>query len=194
MKKSKLILFTILIILFLFLDYVNFPLHLNLETSNINWDFWMDFFNILVIIFLFIFTYNKIDQKNIDREKNKEDISVLLLEDCYRECISYVNLLTEDTVNNHIVPKTDFNSTDTENTIASKLQQSPFFNESVIMDLAKDGQIDKNTIAGYFQVKRAYNKYINMRIILFDAPEVYNLLDAELRNAINRELSSLNKQ
>lgn len=192
MKKSYFFLSAILIIILIVSDYLNLPLYLGIEMSNINWNFWIGFLNILTVFGLFVFTYKKIDEKTIKREQNKKALSNMLMTSSYQECLLYIDILTEDTVNNYIVPKTDFNSTNS-NTITNNLQQAPFSNEASIMDLAKDGQLEKDKVEGYFKIKKTYSQYILMRITFFDSPSRYEPLEAQLRNMVDSKLIELDK-
>lgn len=172
MKKKHFIFFILPIIILALIDYFNLPSLFGLEMSNINWDFLMDFFSIIVVVALYLFTYKLIDEKTIKREKNKTEISALLLKECYKECLEYSNMLTQEIITNYVVPKVDFNSTNFENSIINNLQNGPFGNENIIMDLAKDGQLTGEQIQSYYNVKNYYRKSISMRIIAYDNPGI----------------------
>lgn len=194
MKKimRKEIKFIIAIISIIFLtDYINLPSKLGLNMSNINWDFCMGILNVIVVILLYVITFKTLDERTIEREKNKIDISTLLLKECYNECLWYVNYLNEELVNKYIVPKIDFESTD--HTIIKNLQNSPFLNEGTIMDFVKDGQITKEKLEGYFNVRKKFREYICMRIIVYDGPGHYMPLENTLRNTIDSEIKKLNR-
>ncbi|WP_191375880.1 hypothetical protein [Thomasclavelia spiroformis] len=186
--KKTIIFFIIFIIGITILDYTNIPTLLGLNVSNINWDFYMGMLNIISVSAIFIITFNLLNKKEILREKNKKEISILLLENCYKECQSYIQFLNNEVINQYIVPKIDFDSTD--HTIIKKLQDAPFENENIIMDLVKDGQISMQQIEGYFNVKQKFGQYVNMRIITFDGPHIYEPLKRDLLGLLNKELTS----
>ena len=182
---------TIIISILLFvgitvLDYFNLPTLLGMNISNINWAFYMGFLNVLAIIVMYIITYKLLDKRAINKEKNKNDISILLIKNCYEECYSYIEILNEVNVEKYIVPKIDFNSTTPKQIV--NLQNAPFDNESIIMDLVKDGQITNQQIKGYFNVKQKFRQYVNMRMITFDAPNIYEPLKKQLLHLLNTEL------
>lgn len=191
MKKRTVLLLVASIVALMLLDYINLPSLLGISTSNINLDFWMASLNIILVIVLYVITFKKIDEKSIEKEENKKTITILLMQKCYKECLYYVGLLNQETVEKYIVPKIDFNSTDSNKGIVSNLQAGPFLNELVIMDLVKDGQVTKAQIEGYFKVKEKYSQYVNMRIALFDAPTIYEPLAYDLHKAINEESKKL---
>lgn len=172
-------------------DYINLPSILGFKMSNINWNFCMGILNIVVVIVLYLITYNKLDLRTIEREKNKKELSALLINQCYHECLDYMKWLDQEMVEKYIVPKMDFNSTN--NTVLVNLQESPFLNENIIIDLAKDGQFTKKQIEGYFKIKAKYRQYVIMRISLFDAPHFYESFNADLYDAIKTEIRNLDK-
>lgn len=149
----------------------------------------MGILNIISVLLVFIVTFKTLNKKEIVREKNKKDISILLLEECYKECQNYIDFLNDEIVKKYVVPKIDFDSTDHK--IVKNLQIAPFENENIIMDLVKDGQIPKQQIEGYFNIKRKFGQYINMRIIIFDGPQIYEPLKIELSKLLKAELTSV---
>lgn len=134
-------------------------------------------------------TYKTLNEKTIERDKNKNEISSLLIKQCYQECIKYVELLNQETVQKYIVPKIDFDSTDHK--IINNLKDSPFTNENIIMSLVKDGEITKQRIEKYFEIKGLFCKYITMRIIFFYKSDSYQTLKNRLFHEINIEIKSL---
>ena len=190
MKKTLTVSITV-IILITILDYMNLPSSfLGLKVSNMNWDFYMGSLNVIAVVVLYVITYKVLDQREIKKEKNKSEIAATLLKDCYEQCNFYLKMLNEETVDRHIIPKIDFNST--APSIINKLVNIPFDNENIIMDLAKDGQITKQQITSYFDVKQKFNNYVTMRITFFDAPDIYIPLKEELSEFINIEIKKIN--
>ena len=187
--KKTIIISILLIVVITVLDYINMPTLLGMNISNINWDFYMGFLNVLAIIAMYVITYKLLDKRAVKKEKNKKDISILLIKDCYEECYSYIKMLNEVNVEKYIVPKIDFDSTNPK--LIVNLQNAPFDNEDIIMDLVKDGQITRQQIEGYFTVKRKFRQYVNMRIITFDAPHIYMPLKEELLKTLDIEKSKI---
>lgn len=160
--------------------------------ANITWDTRVGIFNIITVVILYMITYKTLDKKTAEREKNKNEISIFLIIECYKACLEQINILeVNNTVEKFIIPKIDPNSTD--NTMSNHIQNRPFFNEHIIVDLVKDGQISKRQIEGYFKIKRKYCEYIDMRIIFFDHKEKYKPLKVELIGFINNEINKMKK-
>lgn len=198
--KKTFIISLLLIMGITILDYANVPAVIGLNSSNINWDFYMGFINVIVVISIFIITFKTLNKREIEineqeivREKNKYNVSLIFLKNCYEECTSYINLLNNnETVEKYIVPKVDFSSTDSK--IVDNLQMAPFINENIIMDLVKDGQIEEDIVVEYLNIKRKYREYINFRITLFDSPQFYMQLKRELIALLDTEINKLSNQ
>lgn len=190
--KRTIILFVLVVAILTALDYLNLPSLIGLKVSNINLDFYMGMLNVLVVLAIFIITYKTLDERAIKRDKNKREISVLLINNCYEECQSYMDFLNKEIVEKYIVPKIDFNSK--ENKIVVNLQNAPFESESVIMDFIKDGQMTAEQIKDYLKIKRKYREYVNIRIIFFDKLDNYKKLKDELSDLINEELEKNNSK
>lgn len=194
MKKRNIMIYVVLIFSLIILDYINLPSFLGLEMSNINGGFHMGILNIIVIITLYSITYKRLDERTIEREKNKNEISILLIRECYQECIEYVEFLNQKTVEEYITSKIDLDILHNKNTSIVNLENSPFLNEHIIVDLVKDGQMTKSQVEGYFRIKKKYKKYINMKITFFDDSRLYESLEMELRRTINSEIEKINTQ
>ena len=182
----------IICIVIIILDCENVPTLLGLNISNINWNFW----NTISVIIIFIVTYItlnireiEIQEREIIREKNKQDISLLILINCYEECKKYINMISDEIVNKYIIPKIDFNAK--KSIIITNIQNAPFDNDNVVIDLGKDGQLSKEQVSNYFVIKDKFKQYINFRIIFYDCPNEYNYLKEELLRLLNNEISRL---
>ncbi|HIW75670.1 MULTISPECIES: hypothetical protein [Gordonibacter] len=197
MRKTA-IAFILLVSTTTVLDYANIPSLLGLHVSNMNWSFYTGFLNAVAVLAVFAITYKvltgrevEIREKELRREENKQKVSLLLLNDCYEDCKRYIDLLNEENVNNYIVPKIDFDSTDLG--IAVNFSTAPFVNQDAIADFAKDGQIPEDRIARYYAIKRKFEEYVNMRITLFDAPHFYVPLRGGLLRLLNDEIACIDR-
>lgn len=180
------IVFSVLLVIF---DYINLPSYLGFQITNINWNLGMIIVNNIVVISIYILTYKTLNKRTVEREKNKRDISNLLIKNCYEECDEYVKMLDQETIEKYIIPKLDFNSTEHE--LINNFQQGPFKNESVIMELVKDGQIGKLEIEQYFKVKKIFSQYVMMRIVFFDKSEIYCAMKQQLGKEIDRGIQKI---
>ena len=179
-----------LFIVLLILDYVNLPTLLGFKMSNINIDFFVGIINAIIVIVLFCITYKEIDKRTVQREKNKRDISKLLIKKYYEDCLDYIEMLSQETIEKYVVPKINFNSSD--NVIICNLQNSPFLNGATIWDFVKDGQVEEKRIEQFLNIKKKYEQYISSRIIFYDAQHIYAPLRSDLCITIKCELKYYN--
>lgn len=196
--KKTIMAFVLIVSVITVLDYANIPSLLGLHVSSMNWGFYTGFLNAVAVLAVFAITYKvltgrevEIREKELRREENKQKVSLLLLNGCYEDCKRYIDLLNEENVNNYIVPKIDFDSTDLG--IAVNFSAAPFVNQDAIADFAKDGQIPEDRIARYYAIKRKFEEYVNMRITLFDAPHFYVPLRDGLLRLLNDEIACIDR-
>lgn len=156
--------------------------------SGISWELCLETINILVVITIFTITYKKIDKKVVKRENNKIEVAKFLIVESYKKCLEFIDFLTDDVVNDSIIPKIDFDKIQDEKSIMSNLQKAPFINENAIMDLVKDGQVEKDRLKKYFEIKNEYNTYIVNRITFFEKPKLYESVKNDLIIMIEKEL------
>lgn len=195
---SKYVLISFLIILFyLIADCFN---TFDFITKELNFDAFSILVNAIVVIFVFLITYSLVNKKTFEKEQeiinNKNILLNILLKEAYKHCIDNLDLLENDTMlKKYIIPKIDFNSLNDK--IIENLSSLPFQNEEYIIALFSDGIAKDSTTKQYFEIKKMYQKYINMKITFFDINEhqdtdehveLYNLLNTDeklLRNKLN---------
>ena len=183
-------LFIILGVMLIFFDYIDFYSLIGLEMSNLNLTFCMGILNAILVVTLYHITFKTLDERSIIREKNKEDISNLLIKTYYEDCLDYIKFFNKEYVDKYIIPKVNFN--ETNNKIVQNLQNINLSNENTILDLVKDGQIDKMKMEGYLNIKHKYRQYVSMRITFYDETDIYSPLEKKLIRIINEEISKLN--
>lgn len=157
-----------------------------------NWDLVSLIITNSVVIMLFVTTFTLIDNRNLKKEENKEKTANIVLMTTYNECKRVVEYLTTQVIEIYILPKCDFNkpSNSKENIIFTNFKNLPFVFENQIFDFAKDGIVQPEVFEHYITLKQKYVNYIELRLALFDAPEVYEPLKTELLNEINKHLKA----
>lgn len=193
MKKTtipKIIIgFSILIIIFIFLDYINILSIFNLKAENLNFDFLNILINSTMVIILYIITYFLIDKENIKKNNTQKDILDSLLIKTYKECLTYINILDYETISRYVVPKIDFN-TPGESEISKNIKNNTFSNHNDILELFKTGILPVEKFNSYIDIKNSYFTYITFVITFFDAPDKTIDLKNNLINKINEEINS----
>lgn len=140
----------------------------------------------VVVIILYIITFCVIDKKSVEKERNKKEIANIILKNTYNDCLWWIDNMEGDLLSKYVVTKVDF--TIANDPIVTNIENAPFDDEVFIMDFIKDGQIDKKRAEQYFEIKKLFQQYIAMRIILFDAVGATIELKYKLKDRIQDEL------
>ena len=181
----------LLSIILIILDYYNVFSALGFGIGNINWDFTGMVIANMIVVLLFVITYETLDRRSAEKENNKRLIAISLIKQSYEQCVWYTNPLSKEIVEKYIVPKMNFDGGADENKVVMNLKNAPFENDGAILSLVYDGQISVETINGYFKIKQLFSQYITMRTTFFDAPDLYEPAITNLRNKIEQELIML---
>lgn len=195
MKRYMTLIFAIsyflISIILVFLDYFNVFSTLGFRMGNINWDFTGMVITNVIVVLLFVITYETLDKRSAEKENNKRLIAISLIKQSYEQCVWYTDTLTKEIVEKYIVPKMNFDGGADENKVVTNLKNAPFENDGAILSLVYDGQVSVDTINGYFRIKQLFSQYITMRTTFFDAPNMYEPIIKDLRNEINLETAKL---
>lgn len=201
MKKDKIvskIIITILtslilIVITLLIDFFNIFSTISCELNS---SFLEIIINNIILIMIFIITYFLIDKRNMDKNEekknNQEYVLKQLLVEIYTECRKTIKLLDNNEVlRKNIVPKVDFNKTDFDNFVVTNLKNSPFKNESTILDLFKEGIFSTIHLHNYLRIKNEYQEYISIRITFFEREELIKSSRIKLCKDLDLEFKSL---
>lgn len=198
MKNDKKIKITILVSLVLIAVFVliDFSNIFSTIFSKLNWTFLEIIINNVILIMLFFITYFLIDKRNMDENdekmNNQEYVLKQLLIETYTECIKTIELLDNNEVlSRYIVPKVDFNKTDSDNFVVTNLKNSSFKNENIILELFKEGIFSTIYLRNYLRIKNEYQEYISIRITFFDREELTKSSRLKLGKNLDLELNSL---
>ncbi|MCH1981248.1 hypothetical protein MCG98_01480 [Ruminococcus sp. OA3] len=186
-KYSKIGMVAISIILIL--DAINISSILSIPFNNLNLDLW----NILVVIILYVLTYEIIQKRDNCRKKNQEEFARILLENTYRECYSYKNIIADEAFKK-ICPKRFPGDQTMENNAAyHNMRSAPFDHDSVIFSLGEAGVISASNISNYLMVKNKYSIYFSNVTIFPDVDEITNPLKRDLEHALDKANNELKK-
>ncbi|GFI40263.1 hypothetical protein IMSAGC017_00295 [Thomasclavelia cocleata] len=90
-----------------------------------------------------------------------------------------------------IVPKVDFDKTDSENKVVRNLQILSFETLEIVMQFSKEGFIEKSVLETYFSIKKEYNFVISSKITFFDIDEAEELLPITYGDLLSERYKSL---
>ena len=186
-KNSRRKVCIVVILIILGLDAINISSILSIPFSSINLDLW----NIMVVIILYVLTYEIIQKKDNCRKENQEGFVRFLLENTYRECHSYKNIIDSEDFKK-ICPKRFPGDQTMENNVAyHNMRTAPFDHDSVIFSLGEAGVISASNISNYVMVKNKYSVYFSNVVIFPDRDELTNPLKRALENVLDKAISEL---
>lgn len=188
LRKVNIISIVVLILIFI-LDIINVSdiIKLPFPFSNLSLELW----NILVVIVLYIITYEIIDKRDNRRKQNQEEVAKILLEQSYQSCIQYMNMI--DSVEfKKICPKRFPGDQTMENNSAyHKMRVAPFENDLNIFALGEAGVISASNISNYLIVKSKYSIYLSNVVCFPEVDQMTDSLKVDLKNAISRATENL---
>lgn len=168
-RLSLLMFLFIPIVVVIVLDYFNLPSILGFKMSNVNYTLIDTVLNVSVVISLYIITFFLIDKRQIRKDDNAKGTADILMLSAYNQCKELSKFVdTQSLLENHIVPKIDFNKTNLDNPIILNLQNNPFTEHSQILSLAENGAISRGDLMKYFEIMELYKSFILLRITFYD--------------------------
>lgn len=195
-KELKMSIFFVVIafIIYIVLDYINLLHVIGLEFSNINMDLFAVIFNSFIVILLYLITYFMIDKKNVEKEYNARRTAHILMSLSYEKCKEIICLFDDnEMIRKYIVPKVDFNKTDSDNPVTKNLHDKPFVELEYILQLAGNGYIVDKRLEKYLSFISDYKLYISNKITFFDIDDANTAEQLALKKHIEDLRKSLKK-
>lgn len=179
--------------IYLFLDMNELPASIGIYSEKINWDIASIVISNIVVICLYLITFNVLDNRNIEKNKNQRDVAVLILNKTYRQCKEVASMFDDPDLRASAVKKCDFNKTIYEDTAHTHFLELPFEFHDKIVELASSGVISKREFSDYADVRAAYRNHVNMRIAFFDVETLGNQCYGEFIQTLERAIHFLNR-
>lgn len=192
-KYKNIVMFLIVgFCLYILFDLFNIPSKIGLTVSNLNNDILGIATSAEVAFIIYFISYNEMDDRKIKREENSRNTAKALLINTYIECLDNLKLVNDkQIVKEFIVPKVNFDKTDSENKVVRNLQTLPFENLEIVMQFSKEGFIEKSVLETYFSIKKEYNFVISSKITFFDIDEAEELLPITYGDLLSERYKSL---
>ena len=175
------------------LDINNIIAGIGIPTQEINWDIASLVISNLVVIGLYLITFNLLDSRQIKMSKNQREVALLFLFKTYEQCKNSVLLFELREVREKAVEKCDFDKVIHEDTQMQYYLNFPFEFHEQIVEFAATGIISKKEFSDYLELREAFRKHINIRIMFFDREELPNSTKKEFLEAYERVTSFLNR-
>ena len=149
----------------------------------------------MVVIVLYIITYFHIDKKRISKDFNSEKVSNVLMKQTYLECLDNLKLINnKQMLKEFIVPKVDFDKTDSENKVVVNLQSLPFNSYDNLMNLAISGYVNEDRLDKYLWIKKEYAYIISIKITFYDLDVPKNEVQKEMLDDIINRYNQLHNE
>ena len=174
------------------LDMNNTIAGMGIPTQEINWDIASIVIGNLVVIGLYLITFNLLDSRQIKMSKNQREVALLLMSKTYEQCKESVSLFEYREVREKAVEKCDFDKVIHEDKQMQYYLDFPFEFHEQIVEFASTGIISKKEFSDYLELREAFRKHINIRIMFFDREELSNSTKIEFWETYERVTIFLN--
>lgn len=147
----------------------------------------------LVVIGLYLITFNLFDSRQIKLSKNQREVALLLLAKTYEQCKESVSIWGSREVREKAVKKCDFSNAIHEDKQIQYYLNFPFEFHEQIVEFASTGTISKKEFSDYLELREMFRKYIIVSITFFDQEDFPNSTKKEFLDIYERVTSSLNR-
>lgn len=154
------------------LDTNNIIAGIGIPTQEINWDIASIVISNLVVISLYLITYILLDNRSIEKDRNQQEVALLLLSKTYDQCVESVKLFDYPGAAEKAAKKCDFSKTAHQDSQFMYYLEFPFEFHEQIVEFASAGIISKNEFDNYVELKEAFRKHINRKIMFFDQEDL----------------------
>lgn len=182
----------IFLLIYLFIDYSNFPTTIGMDISRFNMDFLGIVLNATTAVVVFMLGYYFVEQWNLKRLANQKSVAESLLLSIYKECLSSIELLDDPLTAKRLFEQTDgnkrYNILD-DPSPHMKFAKIPFMSESSLLECFREGLLDKNCFDTYQSIKHNFNSYVCVRVIFFDHPEKFDCIRETVLNSLHHQIS-----
>ena len=179
--------------IFSLLDINDFPAGIGIHSEKINWDIASIVIGNLVVIGLYLITFSLLDSRQIKMSKNQREVALLLMFKTYEQCKESVLLFERREVREKAVEKCDFDKVIHEDKQLQYYLDFPFEFHEQIVEFASTGIISKKEFSDYLELREAFRKHINIRIMSFDREELPNATKRDFLETYERVTNFLNR-
>ena len=183
----------VLTFIYFLLDINDLPASIGIQSENINWDIASIIISNIVVVCLYLITFNELDHRSIEKDKNHREVALLLLSKTYGECRESVEVFDYPGAAKHAAEKCDLSKMIHEDKQLQYYLDFPFEFHEQIVEFASSGIISKKEFSDYLDLREAFRKHINIRIMSFDREELPNSTKNEFLETYERVTSFLNR-
>lgn len=187
--RIRMLIFFIFVIIIGIFDFINISNIIRVPFGNINLDLW----NILIVIILFIITYEIIDRRENNRKINQEEIAAVLLKETYKSCFEYIKLIDSQEFKAVCPKRFPGDQTMENNSAYHNLRNAPFEYDSNIFALSEQGIISYSDIKQYIEIKNQYHVFLTNAIVFSDIENMIEPLKSRLELSLNKAMKCIDE-
>ena len=154
----------VLTFIYFLLDINDLPASIGIQSENINWDIASIIISNIVVVCLYLITFNELDHRSIEKDKNQREVALLLLSKTYGECRESVEVFDYPGAAKHAAEKCDLSKMIHEDKQLQYYLDFPFEFHEQIVEFASSGIISKKEFSDYLDLREAFRKHINIRL------------------------------
>lgn len=202
MKTKHKIIITILVfivlsIVYIFCDYKNYLSLGAIDIGRINNELLSIYVTNLVIILLYIITYFLVDEKNTKERKNKKEIAKYMIENDYRTCLKYLEVLENEQQLNITIENIRKEEKHLyKNDFFEEWMKVSFQNYNDIMQYSNQGIIEVYVLEEYLYIKNEYSRLMTGYVFSAEMEkDIMNLVKEghkKLKEKIKKEMEKIN--
>lgn len=189
---TAIIIALIFLFIYLFIDYSNFPTAIGIDISRFNIDLLGIVLNAVIAVVVFALGYYFVEQWSLKKLANQKAVAESLLLSIYKECLSSVELLDDSISAKRLYEQTDrsklYNILD-DPSPHMKFAKITFMNEPPLLEFFREGILDRKCFDTYQSIKKDFNRYVFLRVILYDYPEKYNPARESIFESLHQQIS-----
>lgn len=151
------------LLVYLVVDYLNLFTFLGFNPERINLDLMGIIMNAILAITLYFITFEFVDKRNALRQRNKEQVAVMMLINVYETCLYCISVLDQIKNDEQGVYFDNSNTpidSDKYEELINAFVKDPFSNEHIVLEFFKDGTLSQEEYKTYSDNKRNYLDYM----------------------------------
>lgn len=129
----------VLTFIYFLLDINDLPASIGIQSENINWDIASIIISNIVVVCLYLITFNELDHRSIEKDKNQREVALLLLSKTYGECRESVEVFDYPGAAKHAAEKCDLSKMIHEDKQLQYYLDFPFEFHEQIVEFASSG-------------------------------------------------------
>ena len=166
--------FVILLLLYAVLDLFNVPSRIGFPIENVNWDAAGVLCGNLIVVALFVITYQVLDKRSVQKEHNRRKVAVYMLQSTLEACISQIKGLKDPDVMKGILERIDLDKMDADDPNYRRLLTTPFADHEYIISFASEGVISEKEFSAYNRMRERYRFVVVCYVFFYDVEEFKN--------------------